>query len=146
MKTIYLIKSFLPLVFLPIAPGVVQVGLERQGILPYSNSTFLTILLQIAFTLGIIVWLGYRVSQKNQAKAFLRMSCISKKVFHRGQWMSVEQYLAENHNVVVSHGMTPEESNEWVRESEEWLRDEKELETPDNPVTRAAARAEVTAL
>jgi hypothetical protein len=127
MKTFYLIKSFLPFIFLPIAPGVVQVELERQGIITHASSAaFFTILIQVTFTLGIIVWLAYTIKRKNQAKAFLRMSCVSKKVFHQGQWMSVEQYLAEHHNIVVSHGMTPEESNAWIRESEKWLREETE--------------------
>jgi hypothetical protein len=124
MKTFYLIKSFLPFVFLPIAPGVIQVELERRGLLTYGSSAFFTILMQVIFTLGIIVWLARVVNQKNKTKAFLRMSCVSKKVFYQGRWISVEQYLADYHNVVVSHGMTPEESTAWVHESEEWLRRE----------------------
>jgi hypothetical protein len=128
MKTFYLIKSFLPFIFLPIAPGVVQVELERQGLLTYGGSAFLTVLMQIIFTLGIIVWLARAVNRQNETKAFLKMSCVSKKVFYRGQWVSVEQYLADYHNIVVSHGMTPEESDAWVRESEEWLRTKQELE------------------
>src|SRR5258708_8448483 len=109
MKTIYLMKSFAPLIFLPFAPGMVQVELERHGFLTYGNSTFFTMMVQIAFTLGIIVWQARMINRKNE-KAFLKMSCVSKKVFYDGRWMSVEQYLAENHNVVVSHGMTPEEA------------------------------------
>jgi hypothetical protein len=53
------------------------------------------------------------------------MSCVSKKVFFKGTWMTVEQYLAEQHNVVVSHGMTPEESKEWIADAEEYLRRER---------------------
>jgi hypothetical protein len=128
MKTLYLIKSFLPFIFLPIAPGVIQVELERRGILTYGSSAFFPVLMQIVFTLGIIVWLARLVNRKNETKAFLKMSCVSKKVLYRGQWVSVEQYLADYHNIVVSHGMTPEESEAWVRESEEWLRTKKELE------------------
>jgi len=127
MKTLYLIKSFAPFIFLPIAPGVVQVELERQGILTYGSSNLLTIAIQVAFTLLVIAWLAHRMNV-NQKTAFLKMSCVSKKVFHRGQWMSVEQYLADHHNVVVSHGMTPEEATVWMRESEEWLREEKDIE------------------
>jgi hypothetical protein len=128
MKTFYLIKSFLPFIFLPIAPGVVQIELERQGVLTYGSSALFALLMQIAFTLGIIAWLARVINRKNKAKEFLRMSCISKKVFDRGRWVSVEQYLADNHNIVVSHGMTPEESKAWVSESEQWLRKEKESE------------------
>src|ERR1700693_705315 len=114
MKLFYLIKSFLPFVFLPIAPGMIQVELERQGILTNGNNdAFLTVLMQIIFALGIIVWLTRVVNQKSRTKAFLRMSCVSKKVFYQGRWISVEQYLAEYHNIVVSHGMTPEECNAW---------------------------------
>jgi len=131
MKTFYFIKSFLPFIFVPIAPGVVQVELQRQGLLTYGSSALFAVVMQIFFTLGIIVWLARAVNRKNKMKAFLRMSCISKKVFHQGQWVSVEQYLADNHNIVVSHGLTPEESKAWLRESEEWLREEKELETLD---------------
>ena len=135
MKTIYLIKSFVPFLFLPLAPGVLQVELERQGLLTYGSSTFLTIVVQIAFTLALIGWFAHTFNKKTQTKAFLKMSCVSKKVFHNGIWMSVEQYLAEHHNVVVSHGMTPEEATVWMRESQEWL--EKE--------TQALPRIEVEA-
>ena len=128
MKTFYLIKSFLPFVFLPIAPGVVQVELERHGLLNYVGGAFFSLFIQIAFTLAIIVWLTHSHFQKKQAKAFLKMSCVSKKVFYEGRWMTVERYLAENHNITVSHGMTPEESIDWLRESEEWLRKETELD------------------
>jgi hypothetical protein len=126
MKTFYLIKSFAPFIFLPIAPGVVQVELERYGLVTHGTSAFFTLAVQIAFTLAIIAWVAHAVKRKNSAKAFLKMSCVSKKVFYQGQWMSVEQYLSEHHNVVVSHGMTPEEATSWMRESEEWLRSEKE--------------------
>lgn len=129
MKTIYLIKSFLPFIFLPIAPGVVQIELERQGLLTSSSSVLCTILVQIVFTLGMIVWVTYKVPKKHESKAFLKMSCVSKKVFHDGRWMSVEKYLADHHNIVVSHGMTPEEATDWMRESEEWLRVEKQAES-----------------
>jgi len=121
MKTIYLIKSFIPFLFLPLAPGVVQVELERYGLLTYSSSALLTILVQIAFALALIAWLAHTLNKKNETKAFLKMSCVSKKVFHNGEWMSVEQYLADHHNIVVSHGLTPEEANVWMRESEEWI-------------------------
>ncbi len=126
MKTIYLIKSFVPFVFLPFAPGVVQMELERMGLLSHgSGSTFFALLIQIAFSAGLVWWLVRTVKQNNtmnaSAKAFLTMSCVSKKVFHNGIWISVEQYLADHHNVVVSHGMTPEEATDWMRESEEFL-------------------------
>jgi hypothetical protein len=127
MKTIYLIKSFFPFLFLPFAPAVIQVELERQGLLHYGSSNFFTLLVQIVFTIGIIFWLARVVKRKNQTKAFLKMSCISKKVFHNDEWVSVEQYLADYHNVVVSHGLTPEEANVWMRESEEYL--EKEIQS-----------------
>ncbi len=122
MKTIYLIKSFVPFVFLPFAPGVVQMELERMGLLSHgSGSTFFALLIQIAFSAGLVWWLVRTVKQKTAAKAFLKMSCVSKKVFYNGTWMSVEQYLADHHNVVVSHGMTPEEATDWMRESEAFL-------------------------
>jgi hypothetical protein len=131
MKTFYLLKSFFPFVFLPIAPGVVQVELERHGLLSYGAGAYLSISIQIAFTLAVIVWLVHsrqRAQTKEQVKAFLKMSCVSKKVFHGGNWITVERYLAENHNITVSHGMTPEESTAWLRQSEEWLRNESEID------------------
>ena len=36
--------------------------------------------------------------------------------------MTVERYLADRHNIVVSHGMTPEESMEWLKDAREWVR------------------------
>lgn len=124
MKTIYLIKSFIPFLFLPLAPGVLQVELERNGLLTYGSGTLLTILVQIAFTLALIGWFAHTLNKKTPTKAFLKMSCVSKKVFHNGAWMSFEQYLSEHHNIVVSHGMTPEEATVWMRESEEWIEQE----------------------
>ena len=122
MKTIYLLKTLIPFVFLPIAPGVIQVGLERQGMLQSGSGEFMAIVMQIVFSLGLIAWLGLVLHRKNKAQAFLTMSCVSKKVFYKDRWMTVEQYLAEHHNIIVSHGLTPEESDDWVRESEEWIR------------------------
>jgi hypothetical protein len=128
MKTFYLFKSILPFTFLPIAPGVVQVELVRQGIISYGSGAFLTLLIQIAITFGVIAWLARKTNKTNNTGAFLKMSCVSKKVFHEGQWMTVEKYLADHHNIVVSHGMTPEESEAWLRDSEEWLREMKDVE------------------
>ena len=123
MKTIYLIKSILPFIFLPVAPGMLQIELARQGLLTGGWAIF-AIGAQGVLTLGTIAWLGFVIFRK-QEKAFLRMSCISKKVYFHGRWMSVEQYLNEYHNIVVSHGMTPEESQEWVADAEEFLRREQ---------------------
>jgi hypothetical protein len=127
MKTFYVIKSFLPFIFLPIVPGMLQVELARQGFLTGGGAIY-AIILQGIFTLGIIGWLARAINRK-QEKAFLRMSCVSKKVYHLGKWMSVEQYLAENHNIVVSHGMTPEESQAWVADAEDYLR--REVHVPE---------------
>jgi hypothetical protein len=122
MKTFYLIKSCLPALFLPIAPGMVQVELARQGLLNYGSTAYFAVLMQILFTCGIVIWIAYTVNRKERKKAFLRMSCVSKKVHYNGKWMTVEHYLAEFHNVQVSHGMTPEESTAWLRESEDYVR------------------------
>ena len=128
MKTFYLIKSFLPFTFLPIAPGLVQVELVHQGIISYGTGILITLLIQVLLTIAIVSWIAHKANQREQVQAFLKMSCVSKKVFHQGQWMTVEKYLADQHNVVVSHGMTPEESEAWLRDSEEWLREAKEAE------------------
>jgi hypothetical protein len=132
MKTLYLIKSILPFIFLPVAPGMLQIELARQGFLA-GDWAILAVIVQGILTLGMVRWLGRHIYHKRE-KAFLRMSCVSKKVFFQGRWMTVEQYLAEQHNVVVSHGMTPEESQQWVADAEEYLRRE-----------RGAARLEETA-
>jgi len=123
MKTFYLIKTILPLIFLPVAPGMLQIELARQGFLTGGWALF-SIGAQGFLTLGTIVWLGFIIFHKRE-KAFLRMSCVSKKVFFQGRWMTVEQYLAEHHDVVVSHGMTPEELQDWLSDAEEYLRREQ---------------------
>jgi hypothetical protein len=122
MKTLYLIKSVLPFIFLPIAPGVLQVELARQGLLTGPCAVYV-IAGQGIFTLGTIAWVGI-VILRQRPKAFVRMSCVSKKVYFQGRWMTVEQYLAEHHNVHVSHGMTPEETQAWVEDAEDYLRRE----------------------
>ncbi|HEX4141504.1 MAG TPA: hypothetical protein VHY09_14240 [Candidatus Methylacidiphilales bacterium] len=122
MKTFYLIKSLLPLLFLPVAPGVLQLELARQGLLTGSWAGYV-IAAQGIFTLGIIAWLGLSITRQRQ-KAFLRMSCVSKKVYFQGRWMTVESYLAEQHNIEVSHAMTPEESQAWLADAEDYLRQE----------------------
>jgi len=123
MKTVYLIKSILPFIFLPVAPGVLQMELARQGFLTGHWAIF-AIGAQGLLTLGTLAWLGLIIFRK-QGKAFLRMSCVSKKVHFQGHWMSVEQYLADHHNIVVSHGMTPEESREWLEDAQAYLRREQ---------------------
>ena len=122
MKTFYLIKSLLPFIFLPIAPGILQVELARQGFLTGAWAFYL-IAAQGVFTLVTIAWIGFAI-MRSRDKAFLRMSCVSKKVYFQGRWMTVEAYLAEHHNVVVSHGLTPEESQAWVADAESYLRQE----------------------
>jgi hypothetical protein len=122
MKTMYLIKSFLPLLFLPVAPGVLQLELARQGLLT-GGWAACAIAAQGVFTLVILAWLGRQI-MRQQEKAFLRMSCVSKKVFFKDRWMTVEQYLAEQHNVLVSHSMTPEESRAWLADAEDFMRRE----------------------
>ncbi len=121
MKTLYLIKSILPFIFLPVAPGVLQIELARQGLLTGSWAVCV-IAAQGIFTLGIIAWLGLAITRQRR-KAFMRMSCVSKKVYFQGRWMTVEQYLAEHHNVHVSHAMTPEESQAWMADAEDYLRE-----------------------
>ncbi len=129
MKTLYLIKSLLPFIFLPVAPGVFQIELARQGFLSGHWAGYI-IAAQGIFTLGTIVWMGLVILRQRQ-KAFLRMSCVSKKVFFQGRWMTVEQYLAEFHNIHVSHGMTPEESQAWVADAEDYLRRERLMSDGD---------------
>ncbi len=53
--------------------------------------------------------------------------------------MTVETYLAEQHNVVVSHGLTPEETQAWVADAEEYLRRERLV----TELTETAALPEV---
>ena len=125
MKTYYVLKTLLPLIFLPIAPGVLQFELARQGLLTGPWAPYV-IAAQGIVTLVTIAWLAYAARARGR-KEFLRMSCVSKRVFFRERWMTVEQYLADNHNVVVSHGMTPEESQAWVADAEDYLRREQHL-------------------
>jgi hypothetical protein len=120
MKTLYLLKSIVPFLFLPVAPGVLQIELARQGLLT-GNWAACIIAAQGIFTLGIIAWLGLVIVRQRRG-AFLRMSCISKKVHFQGRWMTVESYLAEQHNIQVSHAMTPEESLAWLADADEYLR------------------------
>jgi hypothetical protein len=122
MKTLYLTKTLLPLLFLPVAPGVLQLELARQGLMT-GNWAGLVIAAQGIFTLGLIAWLGLSITRHRQ-KPFLRMSCVSKKVHFQGRWMTVESYLAEQHGIEVSHAMTPEESQAWLADAEEYLRQE----------------------
>jgi len=133
MKTFYLLKSFLPIICLPIAPGVLQVELQRQGLLGGNTSVLIALMLQILFTLVIILWVTRAIRREHEEKAYLKMSCVSKKVFHEGEWMTVERYLSDRHNIVVSHGMTPEESTEWLRDAREWVRSQaaSEVNVPE---------------
>lgn len=119
MKTIYFFKSVLPALLLPLAPQVAQAELQRHGVVTGAGGILLVALLQILLTIGVAAWLLHSQSRKGN-QSFLRMSCVSKKVYHQGQWMTVEKYLAEHHNIVVSHGLTPEESDAWLREARDW--------------------------
>ena len=129
MKTLYLTKTLLPLLFLPVAPGVLQLELARQGLMT-GNWAGLVIAAQGIFTLVLIAWLGLSITRQRQ-KPFLRMSCVSKKVHFQGRWMTVERYLAEQHGIEVSHAMTPEESQAWLADAEDYLRQEIPSLPPD---------------
>ena len=125
MKTIYLFKSVLPAMLLPFAPQVAQAELHRHGIATTTDGVWFMALLQILLAVGVAFWLlRSRPQPRKRNRAFLKMSCVSKKVYHDGQWMTVEKYLAEHHNIVVSHGMTPEETQEWVADAEQYLREQ----------------------
>jgi len=122
MKILYFTKTLLPLVFLPVAPGVLQLELAHQGLMT-GYWADLIIVAQGFFTLGIIAWIGLSITRQRQ-KPFLRMSCVSKKVYHQNRWMTVESYLAEQHGIEVSHAMTPEESKAWLADADQYLRQE----------------------
>jgi hypothetical protein len=132
MKTLYIFKSGFPAFFLPLAPEVAQDELERHGMIAGGGSMLAVVTLQVLLTFAVVAWLVRSFQQRKKDTEFLRMSCVSKKVFHQGRWMSVESYLADQHNIVVSHGMTPEESDAWLRESREWaeaeIANENEIE------------------
>ena len=140
MKTLYLIKSVLPFLFLPLAPGVLQLELARQGFLTGSWA-ICVIAGQGIVTLATIAWMGLIITRQRQ-KAFLRMSCVSKKVFCQGRWMTVESYLAEHHNIQVSHAMTPEESQAWLAEAQDYIREQSaadDMATAPLPEVMASA-------
>jgi hypothetical protein len=122
MKTFYFLKSTFPYLLLPVAPGAVQFELARLGLFANGAAGLVLFAFQVAFTLVFAIYLGRLIHRRCEEKSFVRMSSVSKKVFHRGCWMPVEQYLDEHHNVVVSHALTPEESEAWVRESEAYVR------------------------
>ena len=74
-------------------------------------------LAQFLIGVGMLFWVARNLDRVEALKKVIKMSCVSKKVCHDGKWMTVEEYLMNHHNVVVSHGMTPEEAETWVRES-----------------------------
>jgi hypothetical protein len=117
MKTFYLIKSLSPFLFLLTAPRVLEAEMARQSFFANGPSVVFNLVVQILFAIALFIWFSRVVKQKKESAAFLKMSCVSKKVFHDDRWITVEQYLSDHHNIVVSHGMTPEECADWKRQA-----------------------------
>ncbi len=65
---------------------------------------------------GIALFRRYR-----EVEPFVVISAYSKRVQHDGRWISIEEYLAKELGIRVSHGITPEEKEralEQFREEE----------------------------
>ncbi len=133
MKTFYLIKPFAPFLFLPVAPGLLEAELERHGTLGLIGSFLVPVLVQLVLTVILLLILNRTQLGKAKSKTILRMSCVSKKVFYKDKWHSIEEYLLLTQGVLISHGMTPEESATWVREA-------LEKDGAAAAVTKAAAK------
>ena len=67
----------------------------------------------------MLFWVALNLNRVEALKKIIRMSCVSKKIFDEGNWVTVEKYLSDHHNIEVSHGMTPEEAETWLREAME---------------------------
>ena len=140
MKMFYVMKSLSPFLFLMTAPRVVDVEMGQHSFFSSGDGALVSLLVQTAFAAALFGWIAALIKQKKESAEFLTMSCVSKKVFHRQKWISVEQYLSENHNITVSHGLTPEECADWKRQAVvdagcDFFRDAVRIEKPSQSRT-----------
>jgi len=117
MKMFYLTKSLSAFLVLLTGPRVLEIELARHRLFGLNATSFFNFLVQVLFAVALFVWVTRAVNRKKKSSAFLTMSCVSKKVLHRDRWIPVEQYLCDQHNILVSHGMTPEECADWKRQA-----------------------------
>jgi hypothetical protein len=74
------------------------------------NWVFLVAL--FAASMGIFVASCYHLRKKS----LIRMSPSTKMVFYKDEWVSIEEFLAREMGIEVSHGMTCDEAAEAMRE------------------------------
>lgn len=60
---------------------------------------------------GVFMYRRYR-----HVEEFVVISAYSKKVQYKGRWVTIEEYLQKELGIKVSHGITPEEKEEALRE------------------------------
>jgi hypothetical protein len=122
----HLARRLLPLfIFMPLFLGSLRAECEQQGWISHETGVALMALAQFFVGVGMLFLVAHNLDRVDALKKVVKMSCVSKKVFDQGNWVPVEKYLLDHFNIEVSHGMTPEECEAWLREGEESKTDKK---------------------
>jgi len=121
-----LVRSLLPVfILMPLLFGLLRTEGERRGWVSHETGIALMAMGQFFLGVGMLFWVARNLDRVEALKKIIKMTCVSKKVFHQGEWVTVEEYLREHHNIEVSHGMTPDEAETWLREAMESIAVEK---------------------
>ncbi len=116
----YLVRWLLPVfLLLPFLFGLLRAEGERRGWISHESGIAFMALGQFFIGAVMLFWVARNLDRVDVLKKVIRMSCVSKKIFDQGDWVSVEKYLMSHYNIEVTHGMTPEEAETWLREASE---------------------------
>lgn len=87
----------------------VQISMPTEVTAGVNRSQIILALILIFMNImgGVVLFRRYK-----HVEHFVVISAYSKKVQYKGQWVTIEQYLARELGIQVSHGITPEERDE----------------------------------
>jgi hypothetical protein len=123
-----LARLLLPLfILIPLLLGFLRIEAERNGWISHEIGTSLMALAQVLIGAGMLFWLVVTIDRAQAMEKFITMSCVSKKIFHEGQWISVEEFLYKQFNIRISHGMTPQEAKTWLDDGMAEIEREKKI-------------------
>jgi hypothetical protein len=118
----YIVQWLFPVfIVMPLLFGLLRAEGERRGWISHETGIAFMALGQFFIGTGMLFWVALNLNRVEALKKIIKMSCVSKKILDEGNWVTVEKYLSDHHNIEVSHGMTPEEAETWLREAKESL-------------------------
>jgi hypothetical protein len=116
----FLVRWLCPIfIVVPLFLGLLRGECERLGWISHETGIALMAYVQFLIGMAMLIWVARTLSHVEALKRQVKISCFSKLILDKGSWVTVEKYLSDNYNVEISHGMTPDEADIWLRQGTE---------------------------